>query len=129
MRPLRRLTWWLLLGLLLVAGLFYLSLDRPPAIMSANHMDKVGHLGYYLLLAYWFGCILQPRWFWQLGGSLILIGALIEVLQGLTPYRSMDFNDWLADSIGVLIGLMLAFSPMGQAMLWVERRVVYANTD
>lgn len=129
MRPLRRLSWWLLLGLLLVVGLFYLSLDTPPALMRANHMDKVGHVGYYLLLSYWFGCILQPRRFWQLGAGLILIGALIEILQGLTPYRSMEFNDWLADSMGVLIGLGLAFSPMGQVMLWVERRTAYARTD
>jgi VanZ family protein len=129
MRPLRRLSWWLLLGLLLVVGLFYLSLDTPPALMRANHMDKVGHVGYYLLLSYWFGCILQPRRFWQLGAGLILIGALIEILQGLTPYRSMEFNDWLADSRGVLIGLGLAFSPMGQVMLWAERRMAYARTD
>lgn len=42
--------------------------------------------------------------------SAILFGLLIEILQGSLPesfHRSFDWYDWLADSIGVLLGLPL----------------------
>ncbi|KPM47132.1 VanZ family protein [Jiulongibacter sediminis] len=38
----------------------------------------------------------------------ILFGLIIEIIQGILPesfHRSFDWYDWLADSIGALIGL------------------------
>ncbi len=44
------------------------------------------------------------------------IGALLELCQAFVPYRSSDFWDWLADSVGALLavallGLVLRFLP------------------
>jgi VanZ family protein len=40
--------------------------------------------------------------------GLAIFGAIIELLQGiLTTTRTGDFNDWLADIVGILIGLMI----------------------
>ena len=34
-------------------------------------------------------------------------GGLIELLQSLTPYRSAEWADWLADGLGLLLGKVL----------------------
>ena len=39
--------------------------------------------------------------------SLLLYGALIEVLQWLTGWRSGEVADWVADGMGILIGFTL----------------------
>ncbi len=39
-----------------------------------------------------------------------IYGIIIEILQGeLTTSRSADFNDVLANSIGIVIGILLVF--------------------
>lgn len=44
--------------------------------------------------------------------GLILYGVLLEVLQGLTDYRMMDSMDMLANSIGVVAGLLVWLTPV-----------------
>jgi VanZ family protein len=49
-------------------------------------------------------------------GASSAVGALLELCQAFVPYRSSDFWDWLADSVGALLavaalGLVLRFFP------------------
>jgi VanZ family protein len=43
----------------------------------------------------------------KLAIGLLLYGALIEVLQWITGWRSGELTDWVADGIGILIGYSL----------------------
>jgi VanZ family protein len=38
----------------------------------------------------------------------VVLGAALEVLQGMTPTRTPDFADLAADTLGVLVGLALS---------------------
>lgn len=44
---------------------------------------------------------------WALALGLLVLGALIEVAQGMTGYRQMSFWDWVADAAGVALGSLL----------------------
>ncbi|MFA5057622.1 MAG: VanZ family protein, partial [Opitutaceae bacterium] len=39
-------------------------------------------------------------------------GAATELLQSLTPYRSMEFDDWMADTLGAAVAVILYLSWM-----------------
>jgi VanZ family protein len=50
--------------------------------------------------------------------GLIAYGGLIEALQSLTPHRLAEWADWLADGIGIVIGLALF-----QLVRWLWRQL------
>ncbi len=101
---------WLLLGWLYVLLLLYGSLIRMPDINTyIDHTDKLIHFLLYFLLAGWF-VQLYSRLSQRIVilGSTILLGIIIEFLQGLTAYRSFDMLDALANSIGAISAFLLA---------------------
>jgi hypothetical protein len=56
--------------------------------------------------------------------GLITFGIVIEFLQLLTGYRSFEVLDMAADAAGVSLGLLLACTPMGYCLVWIERRTL-----
>jgi hypothetical protein len=69
-------------------------------------VDKLVHAGLFAALA------LSGRWAGiersALAALLVLYAAVSEVLQGLTPLdRSASLADWLADVVGIVLGLAL----------------------
>jgi hypothetical protein len=84
-----------------VAVLFAPASDVPAAPPG---VDKLVHAGLFLVLAVtgrWAG-IRQSL----LGAALVGYAAVSELLQGLSPLdRSMSVADWLADVVGVVVGL------------------------
>jgi VanZ family protein len=75
----------------------------PPAPPG---VDKIVHVLLFAALA------LSGRWAGigrgVLAGLLVVYAAVSEVLQGLTPLnRSASVTDWLADVVGLLLGLAL----------------------
>lgn len=106
------LAWGLLLSVvaLSLAPLPHSGIDLPQG-------DKWGHLIAYASLALSFG-----QW---AGGArqritqaiaLIALGALLEGLQGLTGYRQTDPLDLLANTLGVVLGGLLALGPAGRLL-------------
>src|SRR5262245_60259939 len=72
--------------------------------------DKLEHVVAYLGLMAWFGGMFRRmRQLW-VGIGLFALGGVLELLQGLTPTRTPDITDLMADSIGVLIGLALSMT-------------------
>lgn len=68
--------------------------------------DKVMHgLVFLTLTTLWQASFRQP-WLYPV---LVMAGygALIEVLQGMTPVRSADAMDWLADMLGVALAFLI----------------------
>ena len=89
--------------LISLAVLFAPQSDVPAAPPG---VDKVVHVALFAALAF------SGRWAGLgrhvLVALLVLYAAVSEVVQGMTPLaRSASVGDWLADVVGVLLGLGL----------------------
>ncbi|MBZ0105213.1 MAG: VanZ family protein [Sulfuricella denitrificans] len=103
-------TTWLAAGWLLIILIGYLSLvPSPPTPMRFPHADKLEHLIAYTVLMGWF-CLIYParRQKIFLACVCIAYGGIIELLQGWGGYRSAEWADFLADSLGVALGWLLS---------------------
>lgn len=93
---------WSLWSLLLVT--LWLSLipaDQVPA--QLNFWDKAQHALGFAGLAF-LGLMAYPGRIPKLMLSLMLFGVGIEVTQWLTGWRQGDWQDWVADCVGLLLG-------------------------
>lgn len=120
MKTLRYRSFWLALAWSLVVLVTVLSLLPQAALPDVEYNDKLEHMTAYVVLMGLFGQILGPR-----TGLVILLlamGALIEVLQGLSGYRDMSFLDWLADAAGIAAGWLLSFKVPG-LLTHIEERL------
>jgi VanZ family protein len=102
----RRRGLWLALGWLGVLLVSILSLAPNPPGASLQGADKLGHLFAYGALMFWFVQAGAETRASALG--LLLLGALLEVLQGLSGYRESSFGDLIADGLGIGLGWLLA---------------------
>lgn len=102
---------WLMISLVV---LFTLLPDPPkPPVIS---WDKGQHLLSYVVLMFWFRIAFAPRIFWV--GFLVGLGVSLEFLQGWSGYRHFEYADMLTNSLGVLMGLLLAATPL---RAWMAR--------
>ncbi|MHB1051827.1 MAG: VanZ family protein [Thiobacillus sp.] len=98
---------WRMGGWLGIAVTLIVSLMPPTLGDADSHADKVVHLfGYALLMFWWAQLVTQRRW--KLALAVIVLGIIIELLQGLTPDRLPDPLDALANAGGVLLGWLAA---------------------
>lgn len=100
---------WLTAGWVMVVAVVLLSLTpNLPVKVDVKDFDKVEHAVSYLVLMAWFGG-LSPRaahrW---IALGLLALGAVIEVAQGWSGYRSADARDLVADAVGIALGWLLA---------------------
>lgn len=124
-RPLRHLTYWRLLGRLLVVAMLMLALLPAPQVVGAVPFgDKIGHVLGFAALMLWYAQIYGgARERLRCVLACVAFGLTIEVLQALTPYRSAEFADLAADALGAVLGWLVARGPFGDLFTWVERRV------
>ncbi len=125
MRELKRKKFWWALAWGLLALVFMLSLvPMPaPAIDVPRGFDKFEHIFAYATLSAYFGQLcsrfgLHLRYAF----GLFCMGALLEVLQGLTGYRSPDVYDLGANSMGVLAGLCICLTPLRTVIARLDAR-------
>jgi VanZ family protein len=92
-------------GWLYAAAIMFLSLTPKPLDPGFAYGDKLGHFAAYSLLMFWF-CWLYRRRATQLayGAGWIGLGVALEFAQASTGYRSFEFADMAANSLGVLLG-------------------------
>jgi VanZ family protein len=97
---------WLALGWTGIAGVVALSLipNLPHSGISGG--DKVGHLLAYFALMFWFGLLYAGRLAWAL--AFLVLGAALELLQGLTGYREASLADLVANTSGIALGWLAA---------------------
>ena len=101
---------WLALGWLLVALVCWLSLTPQGVDLGENNADKVGHLLAYFTLMTWWGQLDQRSN--RLLLLFLLMGFVLEVLQGFTPTREPSALDMLANAGGAVLGwLATRFRP------------------
>jgi VanZ family protein len=134
MLPLRHEKRWRLAGIaLLLAVLFAtimptLWLPIPSRIPLA---DKWLHLLTFLFLSLWFTGQYSRKSYWRLVLGLVAFGVLIELGQGMIPYRSAEWQDLVADIGGIGIGLAIAVAGLGGRSLrfeqWLEKARVSSD--
>lgn len=95
---------------LLVYAVFIACISLMPLSGGAiGQWDKAVHLamyGVFAVLGYW--AVRQPRAFFYLCIALVAYGGLMEILQSLTPGRMMSAYDFVANTLGVMLGALLA---------------------
>lgn len=124
-RPLRYFSLWRALGWLLVMAVVVASLMPVPERMSASVSDKVGHVLAYAALMFWFAQLYSgARAFVTSAFGFFALGVVLEWAQSLTGYRSYELLDMLANGTGVMVGLVLALTPLGTSLRWFEQRVL-----
>ncbi len=125
-KPLRLHGIWRALGIGLIATILTLSLMPMPVDAELpENGDKLGHFLMYGSLMFWFG-VIYSAWRRQLALALAFcaMGIGVEFLQDLTPYRSFEVADMAANSVGVLIGWGVAFTPLRHCLAWTENRML-----
>ena len=109
------------LTLLVIAAILFLSLFNPPKtkLDPITYIDKIAHLCMYggLELTIWFEYLrshtkikLGKIVIWAVIAPIVL-GGLMEIAQMyLTSKRSGEWADFAADSIGVILGVLVGFT-------------------
>jgi VanZ family protein len=119
---LRYRSFWLAMGWVWVALVVYESLTSTPLHVDVPFYDKFGHTFAYCGLALWFAQIYTSaarRLLIALG--FIAMGVALEFLQALTPARSFEYADMLANTAGALAGYLLARHGLGDLLIAFER--------
>ena len=128
MLPLRHARRWQLAGIAVLA--LVLAVTLMPAIGFMQelrdprlaHSDKWLHAVTFMLLTIWFTGQYAMRSYWRIAAGLLAFGAFIEICQRmLTSYRSAEMLDLVADALGILAGLLVAWAGVGGWSLRVEQ--------
>jgi VanZ family protein len=120
---------WLGVGWLGIVAAFVFSLGPASTLPTAmQHADKLVHLASYGILMFWWAQLyIASRERVRLAIALVLLGFLIEWLQGFTPTRQSDVLDALANTCGILLGWWLAQRSMNLLPLFSPRAVKSAG--
>ncbi len=126
MLPLNHPRLWFVAGLVLVLVIVSGSLAPGeyvgPDLFWMN--DKLNHALGYAGLTFWFTGIYPRSRYPLVILGLLLLGALIEVLQGAMSFgRDRDLEDLFANGAGIVIGLALALTWSGGWAQRVEARI------
>ena len=70
--------------------------------------DKVVHFAFFGVMAFLLWVAGGGRWKLAVWIAVVLVGAADEMHQAVTPDRSAELDDWLADALGAATALFLA---------------------
>lgn len=124
---LQYLVYWRILGVLLLAvialgSLAPLSFSLPGAPIP--HFDKLVHSAAYGMVTAWYLVVFPSRFSTLIvPGVMLVIGALIEWLQGLTGYRDASIADAVANLSGIVLASWLITPLLRGMLLWIELRM------
>lgn len=108
--PEQRRLWRALLAALLVVITWLALVPNPPRGVStgwdkSNHALAFAALAFTAVWALW----RRPGQWLLLAAALLAYGGAIEIAQSFLPPRSGEWLDLLADSMGIAIGLLIAW--------------------
>ena len=97
-------------GWLMIAAVIVLSLVPigPLPELAGGYDDKLAHGFIYSVLMAWFAVIVaRPAWR-DVAIALSALGAGLECCQALLPYRTASFADIVANTLGLVLGSVIA---------------------
>jgi VanZ family protein len=116
---------WLLIGAGLIVLVFYLSLTaHPPKLLHFRASDKLEHFSAYFVLMAWFVQLYhshRSRLIWAL--LFMAQGMAIEVMQGMSRWRTFDYYDALANTLGVTLAWWWSFRGLDRLLPALERHL------
>ena len=123
-----------LLTLLTLVLILCLTFYKPPYMERTNmivEIDKLVHLVMYFTLCavFWyenFKVTLKPKMRWMVIFAIVIPAAFsgaMEYLQyRLTSYRSSDFDDFVYNTIGVLLAALFSLVVTRPLMRWRNKK-------
>lgn len=125
LKPFRHPWLWAGLWMLAIALVVVASLVPGHDLPNLKVSDKAEHFTAYALLAAGAVQVFARRLSWAVVCVLlVLMGIGLEYLQAAMKLgRMLDRADALANTLGVLIGLATAFTPLRDALLWLDSRL------
>lgn len=105
--------WWIATAAY-AALLFVVSVIPVEPKAGVPYLDKVAHLGEYLLFAWLLAQAVRAArrrdrvvslWAWIVATSY---GGLLEGVQAMLPWRSAELADAVANAVGAALGVWLA---------------------
>ena len=118
---------WLIIGWVLVLFSITVSLNSSGVpVISDNFNDKLIHMTGYAGLMLWFAQIyhvLRTRLI--IAVLLVLMGVVLEFIQGMGGIRVFEIADMVANTAGVVVGGFLAIIGLDKILTWFESRVIY----
>jgi VanZ family protein len=122
--PLRFRRLWIIGGLGFVLLVVYLSLTPDPIDLGEPEGLKIGHMVAYGWLMIWFAQIYRT-----MGRRLLLaaafcaLGVALEYLQAMTDYRVFAYSDMLFNATGLVVGLVMAYTPLQNCLRLFETAI------
>jgi len=127
MRDLKFRYLWLTIGCAMVLFVIYETLTPNPVEMDVAYSDKLMHtLGYFILMGWFIQLFQQKKILLMLGVFFIAMGIGLEFLQKAGGVRYFEINDMIANASGVVLATLLLKTPLAEALLWFEKRVLHA---
>ncbi len=123
---------WLAAGVTYVCFILVASLTNIPEIELGKiiHRDKIIHFMLYFILVGWFVQLYKNKGTRALIlVSAITLGMVIEYLQGMTSYRSFDWYDGVANSLGACCAFFLASTSFDSILNKADRRLYHFFND
>lgn len=123
--PELRFKWlWLLLGYSLIVLVVFLSLTSDPVQVDTGlpYQDKLLHTLAYFALAFWFVQIYHVKhhmFFWLV--FFLCLGFVMEYLQGYDSARYSEVGDMVANTLGVVMALVLSRTRLRYMLVRLER--------
>lgn len=112
---------WLIAGWIAVIAALIVCLLPAKYVEVPNLNDKIEHAAGFALLVLWFAGIYPRRRYWLIALGFLLFGIVIEFLQGDMNWgRHADIHDVYADTAGIVVGVLVALTPIGRWPRWFE---------
>ena len=101
-------------------GVSHIALNVPQGFVPQDKLTHFGAFGLLVWLAYRafrfeLGTAAVGQLVWLSIAASSSTGALLEIWQSFFPYRSAEFADWVADTLGAMVAGYAAF-------LWISWR-------
>jgi VanZ family protein len=110
---------WLVIGWMLGAAVLVVCLAPARSLPQTGVSDKIEHSIAYAVLSLWFAGLYPRSRYVIIGIGLFAMGVAIEWAQGAMQVgRHSDYRDVIANSLGIVGGLVLAALWLGG---WAER--------
>jgi VanZ family protein len=123
LRRLPRIELWRRFGrLALAATVVVCLLPMPRSPLPVEGADKIEHaLGWFAITLWYAQLAAGPRALLARACGFVALGAAIELAQSLTPWRSADPWDLVANVAGIAAGAALGLTPLGGVLARIDR--------